>query len=154
MDITLCKTTDDNRRVLKHYTNERTVSMNPVSSTNILSPTFTVDYDQSLLSYNYAHITFDNIKRFYFVSPPTLVKGGRLMFKFSVDALMTAGLLNCEGVIVRNEKIKTREFEDSMYPIVYGRQGDFENIELPVVNESGLPSWVSDYLWFGYMLTR
>lgn len=154
MLITLCKTTDDNRRVLKRYNSERQINMNPVSETNILNPTFTVDYDESLLSYNYAYITFDNIKRYYFVSPPEIIQGGRLMFQFNVDVLMTAGLVNCTGVFTRNERVNNYEFEDKLLPLVYGRQGDFIRIDLPLNTEGPWPPWIFQYLWFDYLLTR
>ena len=121
MQVKLFRTLDDNRKVNKSKTLIKTLEMNPVTSTNLLSPEFVVDYDASILDANYAQVDDFN-HRWYFVSPPTLIRGGKLSFSFSVDVTQVINFLTITGTIKRNEFMKNSDVSDKMFPVKEGQQ--------------------------------
>lgn len=121
MQVELFRTLDDNRKVNKSKTLIKTLEMNPVTSTNLLSPEFVVDYDASILDANYAQVDDFN-HRWYFVSPPTLIRGGKLSFSFSVDVTQTPNFMSIKGTIKRNEFTSKSNVSDKMFPVKEGQQ--------------------------------
>lgn len=154
MTVTLYNYQGDERRVDKSSkVLKKTVAMNPVDATNLLSPSFTIDYDASILNANYA-VVDDFNHRSYFVSPPTLIKGGRLLFQFSVDVTQTPNFLTILGTIKRNENVKNSPVSDDMYPLKDGRQM-MKILPLPVAPlENSVYYTAGIYGMFDYLITR
>ena len=154
MTVKLYNYQGDERRVDKSSkVLKKTVVMNPVDATNLLSPSFTVDYDASILTANYAEVADFN-HRFYFVSPPTLIKGGRLLFKFSVDVTQIPNFLTIIGTIRRNENVKDSPVADNMYPVKVGQQS-LKILELPLNLQENLKYIDAGmYGMFKYLITK
>ena len=150
MEVKLGRYDDDPRRVDKTYTVTKTLQMNPIETTDLMNPVLTCDYDSSILLCNYAEIADFNRK--YFVDPPEIVRGGRMIFTFHVDVL-ECGFENCLGTIVRNEYITESDVEDSNLPLKFGRIKPLIQPLAIDVSEYDNPSTVY-WSYFDYLLTR
>lgn len=91
-------------------------NVHPVHPCNILQPTLEIDANTSLYSYNYAYI--QDFSRYYFMSPPTLTTGGKMIVQLSVDVLKTyiSDMANCDCIVLRNERVPTL-VPDNQLPI-------------------------------------
>ena len=154
MIVTLYNYQGDERRINKSSkTLEKIVNMNPVDATNLLSPSFTIDYDASILNANYA-VVDDFNHRSYFVSPPTLIRGGRLEFQFRVDVTQTPDFLTILGTIKRNEFVKNAPVNDDMYPLKVGEQ-EIQTIWLNIKQQSNISRVTNGiYGMVDYLLTK
>ena len=88
----------------------------PTDTCDILSPTLILAYNNAILTANYVYIS--DFGRFYFISDPAIVTGGRIIIKLSVDVLMTysVGIKNCPCCITRNENIGINWVPDDKLP--------------------------------------
>lgn len=65
----------------------KTKAGSPKEDMNINHPVVTLTYDSSILNANMAYI--QEFGKYYFVHPPTLQTGERMVFTMDVDVLMT-----------------------------------------------------------------
>jgi hypothetical protein len=91
-------------------------NVHPVHPCNLLQPVLEIDRDTTLYNYNYAYIL--DFEKYYFMSPPTLTTGGKMIIQLSVDVLTTFinDVSNCDAIVLRNENAPTL-VPDSQLPI-------------------------------------
>lgn len=88
MNISIGTTSDDARTLNKSYNFSKTVQATVKYPCNILTPSFVIEYDASVLSCNYVSAW----NRLYFINPNggfTVLTGHRLQIDCMVDALTT-----------------------------------------------------------------
>lgn len=88
MNISIGTTSDDARVLNKTYSFSKTVQATVKYPCNILTPSFVIEYDASVLSCNYVSAW----NRLYFINPNggfTVLTGHRLQIDCMVDALTT-----------------------------------------------------------------
>lgn len=88
MNISIGTTSDDARTLNKTYSFSKTVQATVKYPCNILTPSFVIEYDASVLSCNYVSAW----NRLYFINPDggfTVLTGHRLQIDCIVDALTT-----------------------------------------------------------------
>lgn len=123
MTVTLYTTADDVRTVNKTLTNVKSVTATPTEPMNILAPTLIIDYDSSVLSANYVHIS--SLNRYYYIDNMDLLKGNRLLLSCRVDVLKTyaAALTDCECIVTRSESVGApNEIPDKNLPVDPNRE--------------------------------
>lgn len=150
MEVKLCRYDGDPRRVGKSYTVTKTLQMDPIETTDLMNPVFTCDYDSTILLCNYAEVA--DFTRKYFVDPPEIIRGGRMVFKFHVDVL-ECNWTGCKGTITRNEYVKQNDIEDKLLPTKFGRIIPKVKPLSINLNEYDDPTTVSTS-FFDYLLTR
>lgn len=115
-------TTDDNRKVLKSFTvNKSNVSCDIYDSCDLYNPTLIVK-SNSVISSNYLYIP--NFNRYYFIVNKNLDKAGITIINCECDVLMSFknDILNSTQLIIRsadtnNEKVKNSKITDTLRPI-------------------------------------
>lgn len=92
-------------------------NVHPVHPCNILQPTLEIDTSTALYSYNYAYIP--DFGKYYFMSPPTLTTGGKMIVQLNVDVLKTYAdsIRQCPATILRNERVPVNACIDSKLPV-------------------------------------
>ena len=118
MIVKFYKTEDAPNVVDKVISNEVSKSnVHPVHPCNILQPTLEIDTSTALYDYNYAYIP--DFGKYYFMSPPTLTTGGKMIVQLSVDALKTYAdsIRQCNATILRNERVPVNSCVDSKLPV-------------------------------------
>ena len=116
--LNLYNTTDDTRVINKTLTAVKDITATPVENVSLLSPSFIVEYDATILTANYCYIA--DLNRYYYIREITLLRGNRLQFSCSVDVLKTyaTDILKCDAVITRSESIgKPSNVPDKSLPI-------------------------------------
>lgn len=95
----------------------KTKAGSPKEDMNINHPVVTLKYDSSLLNANMAYI--QEFGKYYFVHPPTLQTGERMVFTMDVDVLMTYKnqIKNCDAVVIRSESVGLNNVPDKQLPI-------------------------------------
>lgn len=115
MVIQFFKTEDAPNVVDKTLTGEILKSnVHPVHPCSILQPTLEIDANTVLYSYNYAYIP--DFGKYYFMSPPTLTTGGKMIVQLSVDVLTTYAdsIRQCSATILRTEGAPTLVPDDKL----------------------------------------
>lgn len=136
--INIGRTTDNTYKVNKTFTVVKSnVPISPLSTINILSPVFVVDYDSRLLSCNYVTASFLNRRYMCTVSVDT---ASRMILSCSVDYLSSFNLNNCDITVTRCGGLGApTEIPDNKLPVIPNRKhidsitvfnaqlGDFRN---------------------------
>lgn len=102
ISVNFLTTTDDNRKVSKNYTvNKSNVSCDIYDSCDLYNPTLIVK-SNSVISSNYLYIP--NFNRYYFIVNKNLDKAGIIIINCECDVLMSFknDILNSTQMIIRN----------------------------------------------------
>lgn len=94
------------------------VPISPTAILDIMQPTIIIDYSPGLISANYAYIP--DFGKYYFLDPPKIQTGKRIIYTAKVDVLMTLSsqLLDVEATVIRSESIGApTPIPDSQLPI-------------------------------------
>ena len=93
------------------------ITIDPLSVIDELSPVFVVSYNSALLACNY--IKCDDLGRYYFARK-SIDTAGRIVFTCSVDYLNSwaAEILACDVTVVRNSDIIPNMYPDKQLPII------------------------------------
>lgn len=80
-----------------------TVNATPYYPLNVETPVFEIVYVNGYQNINYCYV--QDLNRYYFVSPPTLDSGNRVILNCEVDPLMSfrEQILNLDCVCIRNQ---------------------------------------------------
>lgn len=111
MTLTLYKCSDDQRTLNKTLTDAITRTVQLKNDTDLLSPTFLLAYDATILAgYNYAAMD----GRYYFITDVGGVLGGQLRISCRTDVLMTyaAAILQCPVIVSRSSTSWNAYIED------------------------------------------
>ena len=104
MDINFYQMTNDKRVIDKTLGTARTkTGCQLVEPCNMLNPSFTIDIDTTLYTYNYVYIAYYG--RYYYIDDITVIDGARMIVSCSVDVLksFSASIKNCAVTSRRNE---------------------------------------------------
>lgn len=103
MTLTLMKNYSDNRVLNKNVVTVVTKDCNVYNDCNIMNPVLLLTYSAEVVDCNYAYIPDWN--KYYYVSPPLLINGGRCILSLSEDALMSHAdeIKSLSCTILRNE---------------------------------------------------
>ena len=117
LEIQLGEFMGDSREVDKNINNIVTRNCDVYGDNGLFSPSFLLNYDESLLDKNYVYIPAWG-KYYYIVSPLAMTSGGRCIIQCQEDVLMTFrnGIRNLDCYIVRNEKTRNKYLVDEYYP--------------------------------------
>ena len=117
MNVKLYKNTDETKMINKTLNDETaiTVSATLLDTVDVSTPEMYVDYNSSLLDYNYAYIA--DFNRYYFVRPPEILNGQRMLLKLYVDVLVSGktAINNADATVIRSNTIT--DIPDNQYPI-------------------------------------
>lgn len=93
------------------------VPLSPTALLDIMSPQLIIDYAAALTAANYAYLP--EFGRWYFLAPPKIQTGKRIIFDGNIDVLMSyrAQLLSVPATVIRNEKIGANYAPDNQLPI-------------------------------------
>ena len=88
----------------------------PTDTCDILYPVLILAYSSTIAISNYAYIA--ELGRYYFITDPALITGGRIMIKLAVDVLSTyaTDIKNCPCCITRNQNIGINWVPDDKLP--------------------------------------
>lgn len=125
--ITFYQITDDGKVLNKDISDAKklgAVTAKIKSNCSILSPSIVMKYDATYVAANYCHIDAP-YNRYYFVSPPVLAPGNRMIFACTVDPLMSFRdqILAMNVYVSRKEKQSTDNYAylaDSTLPCTCG----------------------------------
>lgn len=117
LQIQLGQFSGDDRQLDKAINNIVTRNCEVYGDNSLLSPVFLLDYDDSLLSKNYAYVPAWG-KYYFIVSPLAMSSGRRCIISCQEDPLMTFrnGIRNLDCYIIRNEKTRNKYLVDEFYP--------------------------------------
>jgi len=103
MTLTLMKNYSDNRVLNKNVVTVVTKDCNVYNDCNIMNPVLLLLYSPEVVDCNYAYIPDWN--KYYYVSPPLLINGGRCILSLSEDVLMSHAdeIKSLSCTILRNE---------------------------------------------------
>lgn len=93
------------------------VPLSPTALLDIMAPQIVIDYDSTLLTANYCYLS--DFDKYYFLDPPKIQTGKRIIFQGAIDVLMTYSteLLSVPATVLRNENIGPTYAPDSQLPI-------------------------------------
>ena len=114
--IRLLKTTDDKRKLNKTYTVVKdNIKYNKMDRTDIISPTYNVEYFDTIYNANYLYDNTTN--RYYYINNIEMESGGRCSLYCDVDVLMShsAQIKQITATVDRNEKTKNGYLVDNKY---------------------------------------
>lgn len=116
MTIILYNTHDENNRVAKRLGEGLTLNGTLRTSTDVLNPTITIEYD-SFPNFNYACVV--EFGRWYFITKITSVRNNLWALGLTVDVLMTysESILNQEGFVIRSESDYSVTIPDPKFPV-------------------------------------
>lgn len=107
MNVVLSKCSCENNRLNKsnYLSDPITLSGEFRDSINKMNGTILVQYTNPLNDYNYLYIPLFN--RYYYVTSIDAVRNDLLKLTLKTDVLMTyrQSILNCDGVVARNENL-------------------------------------------------
>ena len=117
MTITLYKTSDENRRVVKTLTDSISMTGNIVEETNVISPSILISNIENIASYNYCFIT--EFSRYYYIKEIISVRNGIWRLNLRVDVLMTYsdGIKNLNAIVMRQQNQVNLLLDDGYIPI-------------------------------------
>lgn len=118
MNLTLYKTSDDERVLNKTITSVATVTAEPTENVDILAPEMIIEYDSTYLAANYCYIS--DFSRYYYIRDIVLLRGHRCKLVLYVDVLKTynEAIRDCKALITRSEtKGKPTQIPDNKLPI-------------------------------------
>lgn len=117
LQIQLGDFSGDNREVSKSIGNFVSKSCDIYGSNSLLSPSFLLNYDPSLLNKNYVYVPAWG-RYYYITSPLAMISGGRCIIQCQEDVLMTFGneIRNLDCYIIRNENTRNKYLVDDFYP--------------------------------------
>lgn len=104
MEIKFYQMTNDKRVIDKTLGTAKTLSScQLIEPSSVINPSFTIDTDTSIYSYNYVYIAY--FGRYYYINDITVIDGTRMLVNCSVDVLKSfAGQIkNCTVNTRRNE---------------------------------------------------
>lgn len=86
MNIDFYQCTNDKRVISKTLGTAKTKSnCSLIEPSSIVNPSFTIDIDTSIYSYNYVYIAY--FSRYYYIDDITVLDGARMLISCSVDVL-------------------------------------------------------------------
>lgn len=138
LTITPGKCGDDNRVVSKNVEWGTGINCSVYHECSIMSPVFLLEYNSSLVNYNYLKV--ESWGRYYFIMDMTVAPGGRIYLTCSEDVLMSNkdAILKLNAQIVRNEKTRNKLIVDNRYPAeIKSTLGVFNFSETPFDLSSG-----------------
>lgn len=117
LQIELSEFNGDNRQLRKNLSNIVTRNCEIYGENTLLSPSFLLDYDDSLLNKNYVYVPAWD-RYYYIVSPLSMIQGKRCVVVCSEDVRMTFanGILSLECYVVRNQRKCNTLVIDDYYP--------------------------------------
>lgn len=89
-------------------------NIKPYDGCSLLNPQLILDYDESVVNYNYMYIP--KFKRYYFLQNPIVITAGRMVISGTVDPLMSwrEGLSSCLINVIRSNKKPTYVPDDKL----------------------------------------
>lgn len=138
LTITPGKCGDDNRVVSKNVEWGTPINCSVYHECSIMSPVFLLEYNSSLVNYNYLKV--ESWGRYYFIMDMTVAPGGRIYLTCSEDVLMSNkdAILKLNTQVVRNEKTRNKLIVDNRYPAeIKSTLGVFNFSETPFDLSSG-----------------
>lgn len=104
---------DDHVTVHKTFTVSKEVHCDIYRQCNLHNPQFILEYDASIVDYNYAYVPEWN--SYYFLGEPDVAPGGRMIISCRKDVLFSnaADIDELECNIVRQENLKNAYLSDS-----------------------------------------
>ena len=141
VSVTFYNCGDDKRVMSKTLTTGITATAELYDPTSVISPRLRVDYNASLLNYNYMYIA--QFGRYYFITNVTTDSGGALIIEGAVDVLQTykTQIAGLSAIVVRGARknqsgsARSTWIEDPRLPIQSGRAVKailFENSDLNI----------------------
>lgn len=117
LTIKLGEFSGDNRELVKSVNNWVQKDCEIYGNNSLLTPSFLLNYDSTLLNKNYVEVPAWN-KFYYIAHPLTMMKGGRCVIVCTEDVRMTYRneILNLDCYVVRNEKKCNTLMVDNYYP--------------------------------------
>ena len=86
MEIKFYQMSDDKRVIDKTLGTAKTLSScQLIEPSSVINPSFTIDIDTSIYSYNYVYIAY--FGRYYYINDITVIDGARMLINCSVDVL-------------------------------------------------------------------
>lgn len=81
------------------------VPLSPTAVFDLMAPQIIIDYDATLTAANYAYLP--EFGKYYFLEPPKIQTGKRIVFQGAIDLLMTykSYLLDVNATIIRSESV-------------------------------------------------
>ena len=104
MQIKFYKVTDDKRVIDKTLGTAKTKSScQLIEPSSVINPSFTIDIDTSIYSYNYVYIAY--FGRYYYINDITVIDGARMLVTCNVDVLKSFAtpIKSCTVNTRRNE---------------------------------------------------
>lgn len=117
MHVTTYITRDNPNAVNKTLEEVQSFECRALKAVDEISPVLSFTKQDYEMKANYCYI--DAFEAYYFINDKILEDGGIITLECSIDALYTQRneLLNCDCVVVRNEKIGINEIRDDKLPI-------------------------------------
>lgn len=114
--IILYNNNDDNRKINKTPTQLASYNITYKDNTSLMSPTIILDTDGDIQG-NYAYIS--NTGKYYFIENITVMQNGLIQLDLKMDVLKTYAtqILNCSGVIARQENTYNLYLPDSEFKV-------------------------------------
>lgn len=113
INVNFLTTTDDNRKVSKSFTvNKSNVACDIYDTCDLYNPTLIVK-SNSVISSNYLYIS--NFNRYYFIVNKNLDKAGLAIISCECDVLMSfkTNILNSVQLVVRSEDLNNKNVKNS-----------------------------------------
>lgn len=111
-------TTDDPRVIGKTlHSVVSSVDCKVYEYTTLTEPKLLLDYNENIFKANYCYLG-QPFNRYYFMSPPAALPGGRMVVPLSVDVRQSFkyGIKNTEAFILRSESDYDRMLVDELIP--------------------------------------
>jgi len=115
LQIILYKSADDPIKVNKTLTNQTAVEVKLLDIVDISAPRFIINYSESLLQYNYCYVPA--FRRYYYLTPPQIESGQRMILNCYVDVLKTAAqaIAESDATIIRCSE--ATDINDESFPV-------------------------------------
>lgn len=126
MTITLCLNRSPNDYAYKDITDvSPAITVTPYGALSVTNPIFILDYDNSYVSCNYAHITWDNGEQYLYYVTMGTNNGGQLIVNCRRDPLSSfiGSIRNCPATVIRYARKKDgktgpTKVVDNRYPVI------------------------------------
>lgn len=128
---TFYTTTDDPRTIGKTLTRVASgVQCKVYETTTITEPRLVLNYNDDVFKANYCYLG-EPYNRYYFMSPPATLPGGRMGIPLSVDVLESfkVGICKTDAFILRAESDRDNLIVDELIPARAGVVNDLSTSE-------------------------
>lgn len=131
MNVVVGICTDDARKISKNVTGQKTISCTIKENLDLHDPIFYVNYDASIIDYNYCMANGKS----YFMKIQT-EPGGAMRLICTEDVLnsFATGILNAKATALRSYSQYDGKFNDPKYPVI--QRKSIETVPLFKMSES------------------